>query len=62
VRRVEPAEGERGAVTARVWCRADGDCRPDIYRCIKSEDWVLLALQQEGRNLETVFRELTQEN
>jgi ABC-2 type transport system ATP-binding protein len=46
----------------RLQCGSKTDLRPEIYRAVKAQDWILLAFQQERRNLEAVFRELTQEN
>ncbi|MCG6894282.1 MAG: ABC transporter ATP-binding protein [Desulfobacteraceae bacterium] len=46
----------------RMQCGSETDLRPEIYRAVKAQDWILLAFQQERRNLEAVFRELTQEN
>jgi ABC-2 type transport system ATP-binding protein len=37
------------------------DPREAIYRTIKATDWTLLELHQEGKSLEKIFRELTQE-
>ncbi len=37
------------------------DPREAIYRAIKTTDWILLELHQEGKSLEKIFRELTQE-
>jgi len=37
------------------------DPREAIYRAIKATDWTLLELHQEGKSLEKIFRELTQE-
>ncbi len=37
------------------------DPREEIYRIIKATDWTLLELHQEGKSLEKIFRELTQE-
>jgi ABC-2 type transport system ATP-binding protein len=38
------------------------DRREVIYQAIKATDWTLLELHQEGKSLETIFRELTQED
>jgi len=37
------------------------DIRPQIYRLVKSTDWVLLDFHQESQTLETIFRQLTKE-
>lgn len=50
-----------GAVRVKLACQSDPDLRPEIYRCIKQTDWVLLELVQESKSLEHIFRELTQE-
>jgi ABC-2 type transport system ATP-binding protein len=37
------------------------DLRAEVYRAVRATDWTLLELRQEGKSLEKVFRELTQE-
>jgi hypothetical protein len=37
------------------------DLRAAVYRAVRATDWTLLELRQEGKSLEKVFRELTQE-
>jgi len=37
------------------------DIRPDIYKLIKSQDWILLEMVQEKESLEHIFKELTKE-
>lgn len=53
---------EEGVLQLQIECHSDTDLRPKIYRAVKQQDWILLAFYQERRNLEAVFRELTQEN
>lgn len=38
------------------------DRREEIYRAVRATDWTLLELRQEGKSLETIFRELTRED
>ncbi|MEJ2155421.1 MAG: ATP-binding cassette domain-containing protein [Desulfobacteraceae bacterium] len=38
------------------------DPRADIYAAVKETDWVLIDFHQESKTLESIFRELTQEN
>ncbi len=38
------------------------DPRADIYASVKETDWVLIDFHQESKTLESIFRELTQEN
>lgn len=38
------------------------DPRPSLYHTIRETDWTLLEFRQEGKSLETIFRELTQED
>jgi ABC-2 type transport system ATP-binding protein len=35
------------------------DLRPELFRCVKDNGWVLLEMQRRGANLEAVFRKLT---
>ena len=56
---VEPS----GRLTVEIVCRNQGeDPRADLYAAIKATDWVLIEFHQEGKTLETIFRELTREN
>ncbi|MCD6398201.1 MAG: hypothetical protein J7L71_11745, partial [Spirochaetaceae bacterium] len=38
------------------------DIRSDIYRLIKSQEWILLEMVQETESLEHIFKELTKGN
>ena len=46
-------------VSARVTAGAAADIRPDIFRMVSGNSWVLYEMTQEHRSLERVFRELT---
>lgn len=61
VRDVVLAETENGTINFNVLCIGEKDARPDIYRIIRNNNWPLLEFHREKRTLETIFRELTQE-
>jgi hypothetical protein len=50
-----------GELRLRLTMSTPDDPREVIYRAIKATDWTLLELHQEGKSLEKIFRELTQE-
>jgi ABC-2 type transport system ATP-binding protein len=43
-------------------CISKEDIRGMIYQKIKETDWILMDFHQEGKSLESIFRELTKEN
>jgi len=45
--------------TAKIEAEQVGDIRKNIYNVIKQTDWIMLACNVETKNLETIFRELT---
>ena len=45
----------------KIKLTASKDIRSDIYRLIKSQDWILLEMIQETESLEHIFKELTKE-
>jgi ABC-2 type transport system ATP-binding protein len=53
---------ENGVIDFYLSCQAEKDIRPEIYKVIKENDWVLLEFHKQTRTLETIFRELTREN
>ncbi len=60
---VDRVEGDdAGSLNLRLTCRSNTDLRKEIYQAIKTTDWILVAMQQETKTLETIFRELTKEN
>ena len=62
VDRIVPAETENaGTLRFEITGPAGIDFRSALYREIKQTDWLLLEFQQERRDLESIFRELTQE-
>ncbi len=58
---VSAGESEDGVTRFTLTCDSKRDVRPEIYRVIKSRDWIILEFYQETRTLESVFRELTGE-
>ncbi len=63
VRQVEQiSEDDAGTLTIKVSCHHGRDPRGQIYKAIKSTDWVLIEMHLEAKTLETIFRELTMEN
>lgn len=60
---IEPIdEKEPGMLSVRLEYVSDVDLRERIYQEIKQSEWVLMALQQETKSLELIFRELTKEH
>ena len=57
----EDAAGSPGELRLRCSSSGTSDLREEIYRAIHGTDWILLELHQEGKSLEKIFRELTQE-
>jgi ABC-2 type transport system ATP-binding protein len=55
----EPSAADE--VRLKLTMSTPDDPREAIYRAIKTTDWTLLELHQEGKSLEKIFRELTQE-
>ncbi|MEE8400499.1 MAG: ATP-binding cassette domain-containing protein [Desulfobacterales bacterium] len=55
-------EKEADMLSVRLEYVSDVDLRERIYQEIKGSEWVLMALQQETKSLELIFRELTSEN
>ena len=54
--------GSDGQVDAIVSCAPDSDPRGAIYQAVKDTDWILLEMARQTQTLETIFKELTQEN
>jgi len=52
------AEGE---LRLKLSVSSSQDPREAIYHAIKATDWILLEFHQEGKSLESIFRELTRE-
>ena len=52
-------EADAPQTTVRVQLVCDRDLRPEIYRAIKQESWIVIEFTRERRSLETVFRSLT---
>jgi ABC-2 type transport system ATP-binding protein len=63
VRQVERiSDPDAGTLKIKVACHHGHDPRAQIYRAVKSTDWVLIEMRREAKTLETIFRELTMEN
>ena len=50
-----------GELKLRLTLEGAADPRQSIYQAIKDTDWILLEFRLEGKSLENIFRELTQE-
>ncbi len=61
VQRVSRGEETDHTLNVVLSCRAGEDVRPDVYRIIKKNDWLLVEFHRESRTLENIFRELTKE-
>jgi ABC-2 type transport system ATP-binding protein len=55
-------EKPNGPLSVKVACKSDSDLRESVYHAIKPTDWVLIEFHQETKTLETIFRELTEED
>jgi ABC-2 type transport system ATP-binding protein len=55
-------ETPNGPLSVRVACKSASDLRESVYHAIKQTDWVLIEFHQETKTLETIFRELTEED
>jgi len=55
-------EKPNGPLSVQVACKSASDLRETVYQEIKQTDWVLIEFHQETKTLETIFRELTEEN
>ena len=61
VSRIDEEPSAADELRLRLTMSTPDDPREAIYRAIKATDWTLLELHQEGKSLEKIFRELTQE-
>jgi ABC-2 type transport system ATP-binding protein len=50
-----------GELKLRLSLEGPADPRQSIYQAIKDTDWILLEFRLEGKSLENIFRDLTQE-
>ncbi len=55
-------DAENGTIDFYLSCKSDKDIRPEVYKVIKENDWVLLEFHKQTRTLEAIFRELTRES
>jgi ABC-2 type transport system ATP-binding protein len=58
----EPSSNGQETLNLVLTCQGEDDPRPAVYAAIKDTDWILVEFVQRGKNLETIFRELTKEN
>ncbi len=54
--------GRDGQVQVQLSCERDADPRAAVYQAVKDTDWILLEMSRQTQTLETIFKELTQEN
>ena len=55
-------EKPNGPLSVKVACKSASDLRETVYQAIKQTDWALIEFHQETKTLETIFRELTEED
>ncbi|RZB37569.1 MAG: ABC-2 type transport system ATP-binding protein [Desulfobacteraceae bacterium Eth-SRB2] len=55
-------EKPNGPLSVKIACKSASDLREPVYHAIKQTDWVLIEFHQETKTLETIFRELTEED
>jgi len=55
-------EKPNGPLSVQIACKSAFDLRETVYQKIKQTDWVLIEFHQKTKTLETIFRELTEEN
>ena len=53
---------QNGPLSVQIACKSASDLRETVYQEIKQTDWVLIEFHQETKTLETIFRELTEED
>ena len=56
------SENAQGGLEVKLTCDGEKATRRKVYTCIKETDWVLSEFVLETQTLETIFRNLTQEN
>jgi ABC-2 type transport system ATP-binding protein len=55
-------ETPNGPLSVKIACKSASDLRESVYQEIKQTQWVLIEFYQETKTLETIFRELTEED
>jgi len=60
IERLDPEED--GLLSLKIICDSGIDPREDVYKSIKTTDWVVMRFHQEAKTLESIFRELTEDN
>ncbi len=61
ISKIQEEPSTSGELRLRLSINTPEDPREAIYLAIKATDWTLLEFHQEGKSLEKIFRELTQE-
>ncbi len=56
-----PERGDGGRLRFRLTAKPDEEIRPRIFELARARNWVLWELRQEAADLESIFRELTQD-
>jgi ABC-2 type transport system ATP-binding protein len=55
-------ERSNGPLSVQLACESASDLRETVYDAVKQTPWVLIEFYQKTKTLETIFRELTEEN
>ena len=59
---VQPQDMDNGTLNIKLACKSLPQMRRKIYEKIKMSDWIMLEFYQDKKSLESIFRQLTQEN
>ena len=59
VRKTVNLESADAGSDTEIQVFSENDIRPELYRCIKDQDWILTEFVNERQSLEDTFRELT---
>lgn len=62
IKNIEATDMQDGRMLVKLHCDANMELRHRVYAQIKATNWILLELYLETQTLETIFRNLTQEN
>lgn len=59
---VQPQDMDNGTLNIKLACKSLPQMKRKIYEKIKMSDWIMLEFYQDKKSLESIFRQLTQEN
>jgi len=59
---VQPQDMDNGTLNIKLACKSLPQMRRKIYEKIKMSDWIMLEFYQDKKSLESIFRQLTQDN